>query len=171
MGSFEQFDEFYQAAFARLVGQLFLVTGDLQAAEDVVQEAFVRALARWTRLRTFDVPELWVRRVALNLAISERRRVRRRLAVAAWLPLPRAVPPMSENALALAEALKRLPVTHRQVVLLHYALGLPVDQVAEQLRLPAATVRGRLARARAGLRDQLSPALEEPEEEVRPRHG
>ncbi|MFF2519329.1 sigma factor [Streptomyces sp. NPDC058086] len=53
-----------------MVGQLFSVTGSLEQAEDVVQEAFIRALDRWPRIRAYDVPELWVPRVAINLAVS-----------------------------------------------------------------------------------------------------
>src|SRR5918996_1464933 len=75
----EDFDRFYAAAFARLVGQLALVTGDRHEAEDVVQEAMARAAPRWARLRAYDAPEAWVRRVAFNLAVSGRRRARRRL--------------------------------------------------------------------------------------------
>lgn len=74
------FEEFYQSAYARLVGQLFSVTGSLDQADDVVQEAFIRALDRWPRIQAYDVPELWVRRVAINLAVSEIRRLRRRAA-------------------------------------------------------------------------------------------
>ena len=59
----EDFDSFYEAAFGRIAGQLFVVTGDLQDAEDVTQEAFARASIRWSRLRTYDLPEAWVRRV------------------------------------------------------------------------------------------------------------
>jgi RNA polymerase sigma-70 factor (ECF subfamily) len=64
----QRFDEFYAAVFGRLVGQLYLVTGDPHDAEDVVQEALTRAAARWSRLREYAVPEAWVRRVAVNLA-------------------------------------------------------------------------------------------------------
>jgi DNA-directed RNA polymerase specialized sigma24 family protein len=49
------FEEFYAGVFNRLVGQLFLVTGSLPEAEDVVQEALTRAAGRWTRLRDYDV--------------------------------------------------------------------------------------------------------------------
>jgi len=57
----QDFTAFYASAFARLVGQLALVTGELQEAEDVVQEAFARASMRWSRLREYEVPEAWVR--------------------------------------------------------------------------------------------------------------
>ena len=77
-----EFEELYTSTFGRLVGQLFLVTGDLHEAEEVVQEAFTRAAGRWHRLRDYDLPEQWVRRVAINLATDGRRRVRRRPSVA-----------------------------------------------------------------------------------------
>jgi RNA polymerase sigma-70 factor (ECF subfamily) len=55
----QDFAEFYAGVFSRLVGQVFLVTGDLHDAEDLVREAMARAAARWGRLRDYDVPEAW----------------------------------------------------------------------------------------------------------------
>lgn len=167
MSRSEGFDEFYQATYSRLVGQLYPVTGSLPQAEEVVQEAFVRALARWRQVRTYDVPEAWVRRVALNLASNELRRARSRLAALARLGPRVEQPPMSAEAVALVQALGRLPPSHRQVLLLHYALDLPVSEVARQLGLTPGTVRGRLFRARARLRGLLSSRAEE----VDPSHG
>ena len=51
------FEEFYTGAVSRLLGQLFLVTGDLHEAEEVVQEAFARASVRWSWLRDYNAPE------------------------------------------------------------------------------------------------------------------
>jgi RNA polymerase sigma-70 factor, ECF subfamily len=144
----EDFDGFYAAVFARLVGQLALVTGDLHEAEDVVQEALARAVPRWVQLRAYDVPEAWVRHVALNLAVSHQRQARRRLAALLRLGPPPAVPPVSADALALAEALRGLSMLHRQVLVLHHLLGLPVEEVARQLAIPVGTVKARLARGR-----------------------
>ena len=73
----DDFERFYAAAFGRIAGQLFVVTGDRQDAEDVTQEAFARASVRWSRLRTYDLPEAWVRRVALRLATDRFRQWRR----------------------------------------------------------------------------------------------
>ena len=71
------FATFYATSYPRLVGQVFAVTGDLADAEDAVQEAFVRASARWGKGCRYDHPEAWVRRVAINLALTMRRRRRR----------------------------------------------------------------------------------------------
>lgn len=94
----------------------------------MVQEAFTRAAGRWPRLRDYDQPEMWVRRVAINLATDGRRRARRRLAMLAQLGAEAAavVPPISVDGLAVAAALAGLPRRHRQVVVLYYLLDLPV---------------------------------------------
>jgi RNA polymerase sigma-70 factor (ECF subfamily) len=162
----EEFDGFYQAVFARLVGQLALVTGDLHEAEDVVQEALTRAAGRWARLRAYDVPEAWVRRVALNLATSHHRQARRRLAALLRLGPPPVVPPVSADALALAEALRALSMPHRQVLVLHHLLGLPVEEVARELAVPVGTVKARLARGRRALARRLAEPVREG-----PNHG
>lgn len=164
-----EFEELYTSTFGRLVGQLFLVTGDLHEAEEVVQEAFTRAAGRWQWLREYDQPELWVRRVAINLATDGRRRVRRRLAVLAQLDAEAAavVPPISVDGLAVAAALATLPRRQRQVVVLHYLFDVPVREVARQLSMPVGTVKSRLARARSALAEQLDVEIERP----RSSHG
>lgn len=158
-----EFEELYTSTFGRLVGQLFLITGDLHEAEEVVQEAFTRAAGRWQQLRDYDLPEQWVRRVAINLATDGRRRVRRRLAVLAQLDPDAAavVPPISVDGLAVAAALATLPRRQRQVVVLHYLLDVPVREVARQLSLPVGTVKSRLARARKALAAQLDIKIDQ----------
>jgi len=135
----------------------------------VVQEAFTRAAGRWPRLRDYDQPEMWVRRVAINLATDGRRRARRRLAMLAQLDAEAAavVPPISVDGLAVAAALAGLPRRHRQVVVLHYLLDLPVQEVARQLALPVGTVKSRLARARSALAMQLNVEIDQ----ARSGHG
>jgi RNA polymerase sigma-70 factor, ECF subfamily len=164
----EEFEAFYEGAYRRLVGQLLVVTGDLAEAEDVVQEAFARASSRWAWLRAYDLPEAWVRRVALNLAANALRRQRSQLAALLRLGPPRPMPAVSEETAAVARALRALPVTQRQVIVLHHLLDLPVDQVARELRVPVGTVKSRLARARRALARHLG---EPPIEEAAPKHA
>lgn len=71
------FTDLYASSFARLVGQVTVVTADRDAAEEAVQEAFGRLWKGWETLGAYDRPEAWVRRVAINVAISRWRRVRR----------------------------------------------------------------------------------------------
>jgi Sigma-70 region 2 len=105
------FEEFYTATVGRLLGQLFPVTGDLHEAEEIVQEAFARASTRWARLRDYDAPEAWVRRVAMNLAADRGRRLQRQARALLRAGPPASVPAVSVEALALAEALRTLPCT------------------------------------------------------------
>jgi RNA polymerase sigma-70 factor, ECF subfamily len=158
----DDFEDFYLASYPRLVGQLTVLTGSLEDAEDAVQEAFARASTRWARLRAYDAPEAWVRRVALNLATSGLRHTRRQLAILARLGAATAEPPRSTDRLAIQAGLRRLPLRQRQVLVLHYGADLPVEEVARQLRVPPGTVKSRLARARAALGAYLEEGQEEP---------
>ena len=60
----ERFDEFYRASVARLTGQLYSLTGDITEAQDVVQDAFVKAWQHRAALDSARSPEAWVRTVA-----------------------------------------------------------------------------------------------------------
>jgi RNA polymerase sigma-70 factor (ECF subfamily) len=151
----QRFEAFYAAVFGRLVGQLYLVTGDLHEAEDVVQEALTRAAMRWARLRDYEVPEAWVRRVAMNLASDGFRRARRRVAMATRMQRRPEEPGIPEDDLAVTEALRALPLAQRKAVVLHHLLDLPVEQVAAELGVPVGTVKSRLARARGALAARL----------------
>lgn len=155
----EEFDAFYARVFRPLVGEIFLVTGDLHEAQDVVQEALSRAAARWARVNRYEAPDLWVRRVALNLAADGARRRRRWLAALSRVGPPHAqIPAASAEAVALAQALRTLPVCYRQVLVLHYYMAMRVDEVAAELAIPTGTVKTRLARGRRA----LARALGEP---------
>ena len=66
----EDFEEFYRASYGRVVAVVAAVLGDRHEAEEAAQEAFARALARWPRLSQYDLPEAWIRRVALRIAID-----------------------------------------------------------------------------------------------------
>jgi RNA polymerase sigma-70 factor, ECF subfamily len=152
----EDFDRFFTACFRRLVGQLFVVTGDLHEAEDLAQEALTRAAARWERVSRLAAPEAWVRRVALNLATDRTRRARRRVTALARLGPPPAVAALDAEDLALADALRALPPHQRQVLMLHHVLGFGVQEVAKELGIPRGTVLSRLSRGRQALASLLA---------------
>ena len=149
--------ELYHACYRRLVAQVYAFTTDLAEAQDVVQEAFARALARPGGLADVDSPEAWLRTVAVNVV---RRRWRRRKLLDTILlrdrPLTRTVEtaPGPERA-DLRQALAGLPAPFRQVVILHYFADLPVDEISTLLDIPAGTVKSRLSRARAALAERL----------------
>jgi RNA polymerase sigma-70 factor (ECF subfamily) len=151
-----EFDAFYAGSVHRLVGVLYSMTGDLAEAQDVVQEAFVRAWDHRTALSRAEHPEAWVRTVAWRLAVSRWRRARS--AVAAWRRHgpPHDVPEPDVEHVVLAQALKRLPEAHRRAIVLHYLCDLSVDQVAAETGSPVGTVKAHLSRGRAALAVHLS---------------
>ncbi|MFC5000856.1 SigE family RNA polymerase sigma factor [Dactylosporangium cerinum] len=149
------FDEFYAACFRPLTVQLFAYTGDMAAAQDVVQEAFCRALARWKRIGDMDDPASWVRHVAWNLATSRWRRTRTAMAFARRHREEHVAAP-SPDRVALAQALSTLPAQQRRAVILHYLADLPITDIARQEGVAEGTVKSWLHRGRTALAAQLT---------------
>ena len=116
--------ELYDAAYPRLVLQLFAICGDQVDAEDAVQEAFVKALAAGAAFDRVDKPEAWLRKVALN----HQRNVWRRTGVArrflTRVPGPRQTAELDPDHVAVMDALAQLDLDHRTVLVLHH-LGRP----------------------------------------------
>ena len=151
----EEFTSFYTAAFNRLVGQLYAMTGDQAEAQDAVQEAFVRAWARHAKLDKDGAPETWIRVTAWRIAASRWRRTRdgsRRLRLAAQ---PESIAGPSPDRMAFVEALRRVPAEQRRALVLYHLCDLTVEQVAAETGVPAGTVKARLARGRAALAPHL----------------
>lgn len=152
----EEFDAFYAGAFPRLVGQLFAMTGDLAEAQDVVQEAFVRAWDKRCALLAGEAPEAWVRTVAMRLAVSRWRRARRWLELVHHSPPPEPVPGPTPDHTALVDALRGLSEAQRTAVVLHHLCDLSVEQIARETNAPPGTVKARLSRGRDALAKQLA---------------
>ena len=149
------FAAFYAATFSSLCAQLYVHTGSITEAQDVVQEAFSRALPRWEKLSTYDDPAAWVRKVAWNLATSRWRRMRR-LTALTHPGADRALPAPTPDRVALQVALASLPPRQRQAVVLHYLSGLPVAEIADLTGAAEGTVKSWLHRARAALAERLA---------------
>lgn len=131
-------------------------------AEDVYQDVFLRLLEE--EARDWDRAHLkaWLLRAALNRCVDVQRfRLRRPV-----LPLdqvPEIARPAGDEAAELWEAVARLPEGERTAVHLHYAEGYRTGEIAAMLRIPAATVRTRLRRARMRLKDLLGGTDDEQE--------
>ena len=145
------FTAFYEGSAPSVVRQLHAMTGDLQEAQDCVQEAYARAWQRWDAVGTYAAPEAWVRQVAWRLAVSRfRRSVRGAGLLRAQRP-PEPAPALDADHVALVAALRRLPEAQRRAVVLHHLGGLSVDEVAAETGAPSGTVKARLSRGRAAL--------------------
>ena len=161
----ESFDELYRASRDRLAVQLAALTGNSSDANDVVQEAFMRAWLRWGTIGGYDDPEAWVRRVAHNLAVSRWRRARK-LVLRASVPVASAESP--GQRIPILAALQALPVAERRAIVLHHVAGLPVADVAIELRAPEGTVKSWLSRGRTRLAAELDRLDDEPRQERPP---
>jgi RNA polymerase sigma-70 factor, ECF subfamily len=167
MGLEADFDEFYQANYGRIVAMVAAVLGDKGEAEDVAQEAFARCYTRWSRVRRYDKPEAWVRQVALRIAIDSGRRLRRASRAIATLSAQRhsrTIQPGPGESLVVTDlgtALWQLPLREREVIVLHYLVGLPVEAIAQERGLPSGTVKTRLA---AGRRRLVAELTNDPQE-------
>lgn len=141
----------YAASCPPLIGLLTLIGGSRADAEEVAHDAFVRLIDHWSSVRTYDDPAAWVRRVAVRLLVSRKRRqqVAARMLgrLGAGSETDAAGP--DGTGVDLDRALAALSTTHRAVLVLHHGADLPLDEVAELLGVPVGTVKSRLSRARA----------------------
>jgi len=138
-----QLEAFYRRHAEQVRQALCLALGDLDLGTEAADEAMARACERWSEIGEYDNPVGWAYRVGLNWARSHQRRYR-------WRhrgPVPdrpvMAVPGDPD----LAEALARLSLDHRSVVVCRFYLDWSVEETAAALGLPDGTVKSRLRRA------------------------
>jgi RNA polymerase sigma-70 factor, ECF subfamily len=145
------FREIFAVSYPRLVVQLYGVTGNAAEAEDLVQEAFVRAAAAGDRFIKLDNHEAWLRTVAINSHRSRWRKQRNFLRIRdRAVSRPPDLPEL-EDRMDVIEALRTLPASQREVVALHYLADLDVAEVARTLQVAEGTVKSRLSRGREAL--------------------
>jgi RNA polymerase sigma-70 factor (ECF subfamily) len=159
--------EAFEASYRRLVTQLYAVTGDRAEAEDAVQEAFARAVAAGRKWRRVSNREAWLRTVAVNHARTRARRRKLFQRARPRISTPAESPGVSDDHVAVVEAMRHLGEAHRMVLALHYFADLSVAEIAAELGLPTGTVKTRLMRGREALQQHLradepaEPAAEE----------
>jgi RNA polymerase sigma-70 factor (ECF subfamily) len=156
----EAYDDLYRSTSQRLLRYCYALTGDLGEAQDVAQEAYVRAWRHWRQVSAHPAPEAWLRLTASRLATDRHRRlVGLRRAVTRTGPSAPVGPP-NEDAVLLTAALREVPADQRRVLAMHYLLDLPVSEIALELEVPVGTVKSWLSRGRAALATQLANTRE-----------
>lgn len=154
------FEAWVAARGQALLRLAFVLTGSRADAEDVVQDALSRALPRWSRIRTVDDPDAYVRRMVINAHTSRWRRFFRRETPVAD-PRPRAVTadvsPVDTlgDRDALWRACVRLPEAQRTAIVLRFYEELDYEEIAALTGVRAGTVRSRVSRGIAVLRKEL----------------
>ena len=141
-------------------------------AEDVVQEAFVKAFRKLRTFRQGEPFKPWLLRIVVNEASNLRRSLRRRQAVVLRVAPDDPVDGPESDVLggerrdALLAAVRTLPDRDRLVLTCRYFLELTEAETAQVLGWPAGSVKSRTSRALTRLRTRLGPQLSEPSEEV-----
>ena len=155
------FDEFLRDHLSALVRYAGVLTADTHVAQDLTQDALVRAHARWSRIGRLDRPDLYLRRMITNGYLSWRRRwaVRSIQPVADADRLNRATAP--DPAIRLADRdqvgalLATLSRRQRAVLVLRFYEGRSDEEIATIFGCSAGTVRSHVSRALAGLRERI----------------
>jgi RNA polymerase sigma-70 factor (sigma-E family) len=159
------FDEFLRDQLSPLVRFAGVLTGDSHLAQDLTQDALVRAHARWARIGAVDRPDLYLRRMITNGYLSWRRRwaVRSIQSVAdtdrlstATHPDPAGRVADQDHVLALLATLTR---RQRAALVLRFYDGRTDAEIAEILGCTPGTVRSHISRALAGLRERVNYEL------------
>ena len=152
----QDFTTFYRDHHRPVVRLAYVLSGRWSLAEEVTQEAFVRAMDRWGSGELRD-PAAWVRTVAVNLARSRLRRVGAEVRALARLDRPTTSPPPSlpPDTLEFFAAVRRLPRRQGEAVALFYLEDLAVTDVAEVMGIAEGTVKALLHQARTRLADDL----------------
>ncbi|MEC7564128.1 MAG: sigma-70 family RNA polymerase sigma factor [Planctomycetota bacterium] len=162
-----------QSAFSQLVRRyqqpllraMLPVTDTTEEAQDVVQDTFVQAYRNLDTFRGDSSFFTWIYRIAFNLANARKRRKRPIAVDTTKLSLPSADPSAEkrfeevEFRSELRKAISQLSTDHQQVIILRELDELEYEEIAIRLGLSVGTVRSRLHRARAQLRDLLKEWL------------
>ncbi len=169
--SFRQLVEKYQD---RLFNMLYRITGSREEAEDVAQEAFVKAFTKLASFRGDSSFYTWLYRIAMNISIGRYRKQRPTTSIdphdslAAGEFVDPSNPPehatmQRETVESVHRALAKLSIDYRQILILREIEGCSYEAISQILELPIGTVRSRIHRARVQLADVLTelPIVEE----------
>ena len=159
------FDRLYRDSYGKIVATMMGVLGGNRAlSEDCAQEAFAKAFGAWSRWRPEAPAEAWVLRIAVNAAISIRRKetIRQAGELVRRLGRPAAgVDPAEVVSRPLLAALRRLKVEDAALVVFRHHQGYTNREIATALGMPESTIASRLAAAKARLRKILEEGGED----------
>jgi RNA polymerase sigma-70 factor (sigma-E family) len=152
----DEFRGFVAARGTALLRTAYLLTGDQQLAEDLVQTALEKAVARWGSIRVVAAAEAYVRRTMYREQVSLWRRRRVSELLTTVVPEPRGRETSGgvvEERLVMRQALMTLGRRQRTVLVLRYFEDLTEQQVADMLDISVGTVKSQAHKALAHLRE------------------
>jgi RNA polymerase sigma-70 factor (ECF subfamily) len=163
-GDGDAFSALASASARRLYGAARLILRNDALAEDATQEALVVAWRDLSALRDPDRFGAWLHRVLVRQCYKHAQRERRRIQVEGQVrPLAGADDPSRHTLVSdqIERGLSHLSVEHRTVLVLHHYLGYTLPEIADTLGVPVGTVKSRISRACAAMREALSADLEQ----------
>ena len=162
-GSRDDFDRLYQSAYPKVYRTLTAILGEPAEAEDCAQDAFVQALGAWKRWRPDAPAEAWIHRIAVNRAISYRRRAKLRTVGEVLRRLGKPGPSHDPAEVAtrpdLLTALRSLPPKLTAAIVLRHYHGYTNREIGAALGVTERTVGSRLQQAAERLRILLEPGF------------
>lgn len=153
----------YEQHAGRVYSVVRRLVGDDDLADDVSQDAWVRAFEKLHLFRGDAAFGTWMHRLAVNSALNRLRRKSRRTEIenaAETKTVTGGADDVVLNQRVLALAMDKLPDGYRKVLVLHDVEGLKHEEIAERLGIAAGTSKSQLHKARARMRQFLSPGLQ-----------
>jgi RNA polymerase sigma-70 factor (ECF subfamily) len=163
-GSKEDFHRLYQIAYQRVFRTLTAILADESAAEDCTQEAFLSAFKAWKSWKADAPAEAWIHRIAINTAISYRRKQRLREVgeLVRRLGQPSVPDPTAHDLRTdLLGEMRRLPAKQAAALVLRHLHGYTNREIAAALGAPESTIASRLMEAKKTLRIRLDGRRQE----------
>ncbi|MFQ5746126.1 MAG: RNA polymerase sigma factor [Gemmatimonadota bacterium] len=158
--------ELYTAHAARVYSVVRRMVGDDAVADDVSQDAWVRAFEKLHLFRGDAAFGTWLHRLSVNVALNRLRRHGRRAEVERTVEPP---PPLADaddrfiNQRLIGQALDQLSSGYREVLVLHDVEGLTHEEIGQRLGIAPGTSKSQLHKARARMREMLAPSYGESE--------
>jgi RNA polymerase sigma-70 factor (ECF subfamily) len=163
-GSKEDFHRLYQVAYQRVFRTLAAILADESAAEDCTQEAFLSAFKAWKSWKADAPAEAWIHRIAINTAISYRRKQRLREVgeLIRRLGHPSVPDPTAQDLRTdLLREMRQLPAKQAAALVLRHLHGYTNREIAAALGAPESTIASRLMEAKRTLRIRLGDRRQE----------
>lgn len=160
-----EMEKLYEQYFPRVYRAAFFITGDYQTAEDVAQEAFLKAFASLHKLQDRQKFGSWISVIASNHAVDLLRK-QKKISLSDNMETyggeahgdnPTECWEKEENIREVREALALLEPEEREILVLKYFNELSINDIASLLAAPAGTIKSRLFRARDKVRLLLQP--------------
>lgn len=160
-GDESAFEKLYRSTAGRVYALCLRLTGRPDLADELVQETFVRAWRCLPSFRGESAFSTWLTRIAVNLALSERRKSAR---LDGRLERPEDIEELgvqretgdAESSIDLERAIAALPEKARRVFVLHDVEGWKHEEIAELAGIAVGTSKAHLHKARAALKEALS---------------